>query len=49
MTKRRAPTNVEVTRTRLVEAISALRRAVGDGHVITETEKYNVETSSFAG
>lgn len=42
-------TDIEVTQTRLIEAISAWRRAIGDGNVITETEKYNVDTSSFAG
>jgi len=43
------PTNIDATQTRLAEAISAWRRALGDGRVITETERYNVDTSSFAG
>ena len=42
-------TETEVTQTPLVEAISAWRRAIGDGNVITETQRYNVDTSSFTG
>jgi 4-cresol dehydrogenase (hydroxylating) flavoprotein subunit len=38
-----------VTQTPLLEAISAWRRAIGEDRVITETQKYNVDTSSFTG
>jgi 4-cresol dehydrogenase (hydroxylating) len=44
-----AAANVEVKPTPLDEAISAWRRAIGDHNVIIETDRYNVDTSSFAG
>ena len=43
------PAEVEAKPTRLDEAISAWRRAIGDQNVIIDTERYNVDTSSFAG
>lgn len=43
------PTSIEATETRLVEAISEWRRAIGHSQVITNTAQYNVDTSSFAG
>ena len=33
----------------LEQAISAWRLAIGEEHVATETERYNIDTSSFAG
>ena len=33
----------------LAEAVSAWRRALNDADVITETERYNIDTSSFTG
>jgi len=44
-----SPTIIDAAQTRLIEAISAWRRAVGDRAVITDTENYNIDTSSFAG
>jgi 4-cresol dehydrogenase (hydroxylating) len=41
--------NHDVHQTLLDQAISAWRLAIGDGQVITETAKYNVDTSSFCG
>ncbi|HEU4508558.1 MAG TPA: FAD-binding oxidoreductase [Pyrinomonadaceae bacterium] len=38
-----------VSQTSLAQAISAWRRAIGDDRVITDTARYNVDTSSFSG
>lgn len=41
--------DVDVTQTSLARAVAAWRLAIGDGQVITDTSRYNVDTSSFAG
>ena len=40
---------VDAAQTSLAQAVSAWRRAIGDGQVITDTSQYNVDTSSFSG
>jgi 4-cresol dehydrogenase (hydroxylating) len=42
-------TNVDETQTQLARAIGEWRRAIGDVQVLTDTARYNIDTSSFAG
>lgn len=41
--------DLDAARASLARAVAAWRRAIGDDRVITDTARYNVDTSSFAG
>lgn len=42
-------TGLDVAQSSFAQAISAWRLAIGDSQVVTDTTRYNVDTSSFAG
>lgn len=43
------PADLDAPRASLAQAIGAWRLALGEGQVITDTSRYNIDTSSFAG